>query len=234
MIESVETLSTAHLGAIAATAIVCALAIAAARRHPGPWVRWSARLLALVLIAAYLTEQITNGLRGEWSVQRSLPLHLTDAVTIVAAAALWSPRPLPFELTYFWGLTASLQAVLTPNLDETFPDIFYWTFFVTHSGSVLAAIFLAWGLDRHPREGAVHRVFAATAAFAALAAATNLATGGNYMFLRRKPEQASLLDLFGPWPVYIAVAAVLALAMFAVLYALRRPPVPRHAGARQL
>lgn len=221
-----ETLSAGHLAAVAATAILSVIAISVARRRPGPWIAPVARLLAVGLIAAYATEQVANAVRGDWSVERSLPLHLTDAVTLVAAVALWSPRPLPFELTYFWGLTASLQAVLTPSLDETFPDLFYWTFFITHSGCVVAAAFLAWGLDLRPRPGAVRRVFLATGAVAAIAAVANIATGGNYMFLRRKPATASLLDLMGPWPVYILVAGGLALAIFAVLYALR-PPASR-------
>ena len=58
-----------------------------------------------------------------------------------------------------------------------------------------------------PRPGAVRRAFAATLAVAAAAATANLLTGGNYMWLREKPEAASLLDFMGPWPWYIVSAA---------------------------
>jgi hypothetical integral membrane protein (TIGR02206 family) len=150
-------------------------------------------------------------------VERSLPLHLTEAVTLIAVCALWSWWPFLVELTYFWGLSASLQAVLTPDLGQSFPSIFYFTFFTTHSGAVVAAILLVFGLGMTPRRGAVGRVYVATAAFAALAGVGDLLTGGNYMFLREKPGRASLLDLMGPWPWYIAAAALLALALYVLL-----------------
>ena len=62
-----------------------------------------------------------------------------------------------------------------------------------------------------------------TVGFAALAAVGTVATGGNYMFLRRKPARGSLLDLMGPWPIYIVAAAALGLVMFLALDALARP-----------
>jgi hypothetical protein len=78
-----------------------------------------------------------------------------------------------------------------------------------------------------PEPGAVWRVYVATLAFAALAGAGTVLTGGNYMFLRRKPAHASLLDLMGPWPVYILVAAAFALLLFVALAAAARPIAPR-------
>jgi len=112
--------------------------------------------------------------------------------------------------------------VLTPDLDSTFPDVLSFTYFATHAGAIAAACLLVFGEERVPRRGAVPHVYAITAAFAVCAALATLATGGNYMFLRRKPAQESLLDVMGPWPVYILTAALLALALFAALAALAR------------
>jgi hypothetical integral membrane protein (TIGR02206 family) len=175
-------------------------------------------------------------LRGSYDAGSDLPLQLTDAATVVAALALWSPRPLLFELTYFWGLTASLQAVLTPGLeaDDRFPSFFYWHYFFTHSGAVVAALFLAFGEELTPRPGAISRMFVATAAWASVAAAANVVTGGNYMFLRERPDTASLLDYMGPWPWYILSAALLAVALFALLdLPFRARSVRRAAGHDQ-
>jgi len=131
------------------------------------------------------------------------------------------------ELVYFWALTASLQATLTPDLGYTFPNLFYFTFFTYHLGAIIAACYLVFGTGQAPRPGALWRVYAATWAWAAIAGLGDLATGGNYMFLRAKPAQASLLSLLGPWPVYIVLASLVALALFSLLDWLARSGRPR-------
>jgi hypothetical integral membrane protein (TIGR02206 family) len=226
----VEQWSDEHIAALAATTVAAALLVAGARRFGDAFAVPVGRALALVILAGYCCEQLTYALRGEWTVEVNLPLHLTDAVTLVAVAALWRPESaLLVEIVYFWALSATLQAVVTPDLGESFPDVLYFTYFVTHSGAVAAACLLVFGARRTPRPGAVRRVYALTAAFAALAALGTLLTGGNYMFLRRKPGHGSLLDLMGPWPVYILVAAALGLLMFLALAALARRVAPRPA-----
>jgi hypothetical integral membrane protein (TIGR02206 family) len=183
-----------------------------------------ARGLALVILAGFVVEQVTYVARGLWTASVNLPLQLSDAATLVTIAALWRPRPgLMTELVWFWAFSATLQAVLTPDLDETFPDVLYFTFFATHSGVILGACLLVPGLRLAPRPRAALRVLGLTACFAVLAAAGCLATGGNYMFLRAKPGTGSLLDALGPWPWYILGAAVLGLVMLLVLEAIARP-----------
>ncbi len=212
-------LSPEHVAALLGTALLCAGLPYAARARPGRWVKALCRALGLVLAVSFAAYHAVVLAQGSYSLGFDLPLHLTDAVTVIAALALWTGRPLLFELTYFWGLSASLQAVLTPSLepDEGFSSFFYWHYFATHAGVVLAAVLLAFGLRLTPRSGAVGRVFLATAGWTAVAAVGTLLTGGNYMFLRERPETRSLLDVMGPWPWYILVAAPVALALFVLL-----------------
>jgi hypothetical integral membrane protein (TIGR02206 family) len=200
---------------------VTALLVAGARSRGVAWAVPVGRGLAVVILAGLVWEHLTYALRDRWTVEVNLPLHLTDAVTLASIAALWRPRAgLLVELVYFWALSASQQAVLTPDVGESFPDPLFLTYFATHSGAIAAACLLVFGMGFRPRAGAAWRAFGATLAFAVLAAAGTLLTGGNYMFLRRKPDDGSLLDLMGPWPVYIAVAAAVGLAMFLALAAL--------------
>jgi hypothetical integral membrane protein (TIGR02206 family) len=214
--------SADHLAALAVTLIAAVALVVGARRGGEPWAGGARRTLALVILAGFAGEQLTYALRGEWTARVNLPFQLTDAVTIAAIAALWRPLPLLVELVYLWALSASLQAVLTPDLNATAPDALYFTYFATHSGAIAAACLLVFGECRALRAGAVARVYAITAAFAAVAAVATLTTGGNYMFLRRKPAHDSLLDVMGPWPVYIAAGAALGLLLFVALAAIAR------------
>ena len=162
-------------------------------------------------------EYLADGVEGTWSARYGLPLQLTDAVSAAAILALWTRRALLVELTYFWALTASLQAAVTPDLGQSFPSVYYFTYFSYHVGAVVAACLLVFGLRLYPRRLAAWRAFAATLCFAAVAGLGDVITGGNYMYLRSKPEHNSLLSVIGSWPWYIASAAAVGLAMLLLL-----------------
>jgi hypothetical integral membrane protein (TIGR02206 family) len=213
-----ELFSPQHLIVLGLTATGCATLGLAARRDPGAaWITPVGRGLAVVLVVNEVAFHVVRQLDVGLTARGDLPLHLTDAATIAAVVALWRPIPLAFELTYFWGLTATVQALLTPDLRHGFPHYRWWWFFVAHALVVMAAVFLAWGRRRTPRPGAVPRVFAWSLGVTALAAIGTVAFDGNYMFLRDPPDSASLLDLMGPWPWYVASVAALAIALFWLL-----------------
>jgi hypothetical integral membrane protein (TIGR02206 family) len=129
-----QQFSGEHIAALVVLAAGVVAAVLGPRRYRGKWVVGAMRSLALAIFLAYVGEYVANIVEGTWSIRFNLPLHLTDAVTVVAIAALWSPRPLLVEVVYFWALTASLQAVVTPDLGQPFPSIFYFTYFATHVG----------------------------------------------------------------------------------------------------
>jgi hypothetical integral membrane protein (TIGR02206 family) len=201
--------------------VIAALAAVSVSRHrPGRCHSVFAATLAGLIFAAWAGEYIVDAANGTWSVKYTLPLQLTDAVSAVAILALLTRRQLLIELTYFWALTASLQATLTPDLYQAYPSVYYFTYFTYHVGVIVAALFLVFGLRRYPRPRALWRVYGCTLLFAAIAAAGDLLTGGNYMYLRAKPVHNSLLSVLGPWPWYIVGAAAVGLAMLFVLTAI--------------
>ena len=79
------------------------------------------------------------------------------------------------------------------------------------------------------RRGAVWRAFGLLLCYAAIVGVVDALCGANYMYLCRKPVNASLLDALGPWPVYLIGGAAVALALFWILWIPARPaskPMP--------
>jgi hypothetical integral membrane protein (TIGR02206 family) len=203
-----------------AVSILAAAAVAAliwARRAPRPavWVGW---VLAVALLVDAVVFVVSPATDGSWTARSSLPLNLCDVALVIAALACWWPAwQLGVELTYFWGLAGTLQAILTPDLSAGARQLTFWEFVVAHVGIVTAAGYLVWSLRRYPRPHAVPRIFAITLGYSAIVALADWATGGNYMYLARLPAHVSLLSALGPWPWYIAGAAAVGLAMFVAL-----------------
>lgn len=219
-----------HLVALLVITVAVATLVVAARVAPGRWLK----ILALVLIVdevSWWLYLIAGGVPGSRLAQ-SLPLQLCDVAIFIAAGALWTRNRLLIELTYFWGLAGTVQALLTPDLPQHFPSYPYWQYYIAHGGVVAAALLLVVGMRLHPRRWAAARVAGLTLAFAACVGVVDVLTASNYMYLRGKPSSATLLDLFGPWPVYILWATLLGVVLFVILDAPFRIKASRSAAGR--
>ena len=193
----------AYWSTVALAAGGCAALCGAARRRPGPWRISTARVLAMVLGADAVSYSVGLAVQGTWSAKTSLPLALCNVGVLVATAACWWRRPLLVELTYFWGLAGTLQAVITPDLNVGFPHLVFFQYLVGHVGIVVAALFLVVGMGIAPRRHAVARVYAITLGYTAAVGIVDALTGANYMFLRSPPAEWTLLRVLGPWPWYV-------------------------------
>lgn len=210
-----ELLAPEHVLALVAIALGVSVATVAARRSPGTWLKVFA--VAIVIDEVSWWVYVLAGGTPGAQLAQSLPLQLCDVAVFIAAAALWTRKQLLVEVTYFWGLAGTLQALLTPDLPQHFPSYPYFQYYIAHGGVVAAALMLVVGMRLHPRQWAVVRVAALTVAYAALVGVVDVITQSDYMYLRFRPPSATLLDLLGPWPIYILSATLIAIALFAIL-----------------
>jgi hypothetical integral membrane protein (TIGR02206 family) len=159
----------------------------------------------------------------------SVPLQLTDLATVTAAYALWSQKHWAYALTYYWGLVLSTQALVSPALQSPdFPHYQFLAFWAIHLIVVWAAIYLTWGRGMRPNWHSYRFTVVVTLVWAVVTFTFNSFAGTNYGFVNRKPSTASLLDVMGPWPLYVFIGATL----IAIVWALMTWPWGRMRSSR--
>ena len=220
-----------HLIVLALTVAAAAVLVVMARRQgeDHPAVHGALQVLAWLLLLSFPLKFAAFYFSGAPMNEHALPMHLCNWAAIVGGLAILTKRQLLCELLYFWGLAATLQAIFTPNLPFGFPHPIFFTFFLTHSGVVIAAIVVAFGLRRSPEPGGVWRAILWLQAYLVVAVIVNSLTGANYGFLREKPGMKSLIDHLGDWPYYILGLEAVALLSFILL---NLPFVRKHLSAK--
>ena len=190
-------------------------------RHSKAGQKWTTRLLAYLNLSGYpLSLLAWWTLAGEKSIDNLLPFHLCDVAAITAGIALLTRRPLFCALTYFWGLAATVQALLTPAITVGFPALPFVMFFIQHFAVVIAALYLPVVVGWRPRLPAwktLLEVCGWSVAYLAFAMTANRLLGSNFAFASRPPDNPSLIDHLGPWPWYLLSMQAIALVFFYLL-----------------
>lgn len=217
-----------HLGALALTAGLAAAAVAVTRRDPRGGAALGVRAGLGLALVGLLAAELGSAAREGWLTWKTLlPLELCDAALLLALLVLWRQPRWAAELLWFWAGAGTLLAMLTPDVGAGFPSLWFVAFFGLHGLVVATAAVAVFGLGLRPRPGAAGRAFLVTLSWALGAGLVNLALGTNFMYLRHKPVAPTLLDHFGPWPLYLLVAGGLAAILFWLLerpFAARRAP----------
>ena len=207
----------AHLSILGAT-LLLPVVLTLIQRNLSSSTRFLRRVLAAILLLdticwdAYLVRQ------GQLSFPAHLPIQLCDFTTYLTIVALLTLSPLIFDAAYYFALAGSSMALITPDLWEQFPSPATAQFFVAHGLVVVAILFLVWSRQLRPRTGSVARAMVAANLLALCDGVFDWTYKTNYMYLRARPGNASLLDLFGPWPWYIVATEGVALVLFLLLY----------------
>lgn len=206
----------AHLAVLALTP-AAALALAAFSRRI-PSARTPVRIvLALSLIAVEIGWFLALLLHYRVGWRWLLPLQLSDASILLTVFVILTMNQRVFDIVFYWGLTAVPLAMLMPDILEPFPDPYTIVFFVVHGLVVAILLYLVWSGQMRPGPRSALDSFVVLNAFMLVVLAVNFTLDTNYMYLMRKPDQPSLLDYFGEWPLYILTSEFVAALLFGVL-----------------
>ena len=227
-----EAFTAEHLGLMGGFLVVCVALAVLGRSQRGTAAELRFRRCFALLIPCFTVPmQVLQLLPGDFDLGTSLPLQLCDLAWVAAVVALWTKHWPATALVYFWGLTLTVQGIVTPSLQEAFPDPRWFMFWGMHFATVWAAVYLTFGLGVRLDWRSYRAVVGLTLVWAAGVMTFNAVTGTNYGYLNRKPAVGTLLDLAGPWPGYVvvevaAVAAVWALMTWPWVHARRADPAP--------
>jgi len=149
-----------------------------------------------------------------------IPLHLCDLAAVVAGFALFTRKPILLTLTYFWGIAATTQALLTPAITIGPPELPFIHFFWQHVAIVATALYIPIVLKWRPRAPwwkSPLIVFGISLIYQGFALLVNTILKTNFAFASRPPDNPSLIDHLGPWPLYLFAMQGLALVFFLLL-----------------
>jgi conserved hypothetical integral membrane protein TIGR02206 len=212
--------STSHWVSLMLIAAACALTLGWREPRERPRLANAIRhVLAALLLLFDIALHVWYFAADQWDPSWTLPLHLCSLTLILSFIMLWTKSYRLFEFNYFAGIGGALQALLTPAaILSGYPHFTFFYFFVAHGGIIVSSLFMIAAYGYRPRLSSVWRTMLWLNVLLIPIGIVNYATGGNYMFIARKPAYPSLLDLLGPWPWYIVSLEGVALIMCLILY----------------
>lgn len=189
-------------------------------KHPSEQAKRRSRLLlAAILFIGESSWHIWSLWTGTWTVTYHLPLHICSIMVWLSIVMLLTRSYRIYEFAYFIGLAGALQALLTPEAGQ----YGLWHYravqtVVVHGTLVIAPIYMTAIEGFRPTWKSFLRVAIGTNLYMVVVYFINLALESNYLYLMHKPPTASLLDVLGPWPLYIVFMELLGFAIFLILY----------------
>ncbi len=155
---------------------------------------------------------------GSFSIIDGLPLYVCRLLTFVVPFLMWNKNKKLFGILYFLVLAGTTQALLTPDLKFGFPNfesIFYWQI---HGGLVLVILYAVFVYKMKPNFRDLKNAFICCIIYLIVIHGINHLLGSNYAYTMHKPKVASILDLMGPWPIYLLTGIGVSILLFGILY----------------
>jgi hypothetical integral membrane protein (TIGR02206 family) len=152
-----------------------------------------------------------------------LPISVCGWAVIFCSYMVVGKSQTLFDISYFWLLSGSLFALLTPTvITYTGPTRFrFYQFWLEHLLGYVAIFYMIFVHKMRPTIKSAAKSYIALLVLAVIAYSTNqmLGPGANYLFMARPEATPSVLDILPPnFVLRIAVMVAVITLMFGLAY----------------
>ncbi len=178
----------------------------------------TSRIMAIFIFCWVILYDVILIYLDKFNYETDLPLDICNLIGLLVPFLMWNPSVKIFPFLYFYIMAGTTQAVFTPHLFDGFPNFVFIKYWVVHGGLIVYILYVAfvWKFQLSLKD--LWRSFLLIQIYALIIYLTNELIGANYLYLVKKPPTVSVLDYFGPWPVYIFVCEVIMLFLMFMVY----------------
>lgn len=185
--------------------------------------RYALAMILIISEMAYYWRLIAIPSLGPNPVDH-LPITVCGWAAVFASYMVVGKSQTLFDLSYFWALSGSIFAIITPTvITYTGPTRFrYYQFWAEHLFIYIAVFYMIFVHKMRPTKKSFIKAYVGIALLAVVAYFTNdlIGPGANYLFMARPESTPSILDILPPifaLRILIMTAAVTVLFVLAYL-----------------
>ena len=171
---------------------------------------------ALSLLPAFsvISRMICLYVDGKFTIEESLPFHLCRAIALAFPFIMWTRNRKWMSILYFFAVAGTIQAILTPDLNFSAPHYEYYCYWLLHVVLFYLPIYciVVYKIDIQWKH--FFQAIIVSNVFLVVTGIINLILGSNYFYTSHKPPSPTLLDILGPWPLYIFVVEFMGILLF--------------------
>lgn len=166
------------------------------------------------IVSWIITTIVVYKVKG-WYIMSILPLHVCYFLNLVLPLMHFKRSEAIFNICYFWVMAACLQALFTPDLEQSFPHYYNVRYFIVHFGLVQSILFAILVYGFRPKPIWILGALLVGNLYIGIVHIINQVLNTNFVYTISKPPK-SMLDMLGE--NYILQAQPLALLMFSIVY----------------
>ena len=152
----------------------------------------------------------------------NLPIGVCSWAVIFSSFMLVGKKQSLFDISYFWLLSGSLFALITPTpLTYTGPTRFrYYQFWLEHTLGYVASFYMIFVHGMRPTVKSAVKSYLALIVLAVIAFFVNrMIPGANYLYMARPEAAPSVLDILPPnFALRLSIMVLVITAMYALAY----------------